>query len=59
MLAGEVSLGGTAAGSGCYATVDADTEVVLASRCGARLLAWADVPARWHDGVERGDLYGW
>jgi quercetin dioxygenase-like cupin family protein len=58
MLAGEISLGGVAAGSGCYVTINADTEVMLTSRYGARL-TWADGPASWHDGVERGDLYGW
>lgn len=59
VLAGEISLGGTAAGSGCYVTIDADTEMVLTSRYGARLLVWADGPASWQDAVERGDLYGW
>jgi quercetin dioxygenase-like cupin family protein len=59
VLAGEITLGGTAAGSGCYVTIDADTGVRLTSRYGARFLAWADGPAGWHDGVERGDLYGW
>ncbi|HWB48476.1 MAG TPA: hypothetical protein VG651_05160 [Stellaceae bacterium] len=59
VLAGEIRLGRTTAGSGCYVTIDPDTELDLASRYGARLLAWADAPARWTDGSERGDLYGW
>ncbi len=59
VLAGEIRFGDAAAGSGCYVTVTADTALDLASRYGARLLAWADGPARWDDGVERGDLYGW
>jgi hypothetical protein len=59
VLAGEILLAGAAVGSGCYVTVDAEAEVNLASRYGARLLAWADGPARWQDGAARGDLYGW
>ena len=59
VLAGEVRVGDLAAGSGCYVVVDADTELTLTSRYGARLLAWADGPVRWTDGVERGDLYGY
>jgi hypothetical protein len=59
VLAGEIRAGDEAAGSGCYVTVDADTEMTLASRYGARVLAWADGPVRWLDGAKRGDLYGW
>jgi len=59
VLAGELRAGEAAAGSGCYVVIDADTELTLSSRYGARLLAWADGPARWLDGAERGDLYGY
>jgi len=59
VLAGEVKVGGEAAGSGCYVTIDADTELEVSSRYGARLLAWADGPVRWLDGAERADLYGY
>ncbi|HXC30160.1 MAG TPA: hypothetical protein VNV38_19560 [Stellaceae bacterium] len=59
VLAGEIRAGDEAAGSGCYVTVDADTEMTLASRYGARVLAWVDGPVRWLDGAKRGDLYGW
>ena len=48
----------TAAGSGCYVVIDAETELTLSSRYGARLLVWADGPVRWLDGVARSDLYG-
>jgi hypothetical protein len=59
VLSGEVRVGDAAAGSGCYVVIDAETELTLSSRYGARLLAWADGPVRWLDGVERGDLYGY
>jgi hypothetical protein len=59
VLSGEIHAGDAAAGSGCYVTIDAETELALSSRYGACLLAWADGPVRWLDGVERGDLYGW
>jgi len=58
VLSGEIRVGETAAGSGCYVVIDAETELTLSSRYGARLLVWADGPARWLDGVARGDLYG-
>jgi hypothetical protein len=59
VLSGEISVGETAAGSGCYVVIDAETELSLSSRYGARLLAWADGPVRWLDGAERSDLYGY
>jgi hypothetical protein len=59
VMSGEIRAGDVAAGSGCYVTIDADTEMTLSSRYGARLLAWADGPVRWVDGASRGDLYGW
>jgi len=59
VLSGEIRAGDEAAGSGCYVTIDAETELTLSSRYGARVLAWADGPVRWLDGASRGDLYGW
>lgn len=59
VMAGEIRAGDEAAGSGCYVTIDAETEMTLSSRYGARVLAWADGPVRWLDGTPRGDLYGW
>jgi hypothetical protein len=59
VLSGEIRAGDAAAGSGCYVVIDAEIELGLSSRYGARLLAWADGPVRWLDGVERGDLYGY
>lgn len=59
VLSGEVRAGDEAAGSGCYVTIDPETEMTLTSRYGARLLAWADGPVRWLDGASRSDLYGW
>ena len=58
VLAGEVRIGHERAGSGCYAVIDADTELAIETRYGARLLAWADGPVQWLDGAARGDLYG-
>jgi len=58
VLAGEVSIGATRAGSGSYVVIDAETELAIDSRYGARLLAWADGPVRWLDGNQRADLYG-
>ena len=59
VLSGEVRVGDAAAGSGCYVVIDAETELSMSSRYGARVLAWADGPVRWLDGGERGDLYGY
>lgn len=59
VLSGEIRAGDEAAGSGCYVTIEADTELTLSSRYGAHVLVWADGPARWLDGREHGDLYGW
>jgi len=59
VLAGELRVGDEAAGSGCYVTIDAETELTMSSRYGARLLAWTDGPMRWLDGEARDDLYGW
>lgn len=59
VLSGEIRAGDEAAGSGCYVTIDASTEMTLTSRYGARILAWADGPVHWLDGAARGDLYGW
>ena len=59
VLAGELRVGDDAAGSGCYVTIDAETELTMSSRYGARLLAWTDGPMRWLDGEARDDLYGW
>ena len=59
VLAGELQVGDEAAGSGCYVTIDAETELTMSSRYGARVLAWADGPVRWLDGKMRDDLYGW
>lgn len=59
VLAGEVRVGDAVAGSGSYVTIDAETELGLSSRYGARLLAWADGPVRWLDGGARADLYGY
>jgi hypothetical protein len=58
VLSGEIRVGETAAGSGCYVVIDAETELTLSSRYGARLLVWADGPVRWLDGAARDDLYG-
>jgi hypothetical protein len=44
VLPGEIRAGETAAGSGCYVVIDAETELTLSSRYGARLLAWPTAP---------------
>lgn len=59
VLSGEIRAGDETAGSGCYVTIDPETEMTLTSRYGARVLAWADGPVRWLDGAAAGDLYGW
>jgi hypothetical protein len=59
VLAGEIRVGAEAAGSGHYVVIDEDAELTLSSRYGARLLAWADGPVCWLDGVARDDLYGY
>jgi hypothetical protein len=59
VIAGEIRLGDAAAGSGCYVTVEPETELTLSSHYGARLLAWSDAPIAWLDGKEGADPYGW
>jgi hypothetical protein len=59
VLAGEIRVGEASAGSGHYVVIDAETELTVSSRYGARVLAWADGPVRWLDGATRGDLYGY
>lgn len=59
VLSGEIRAGDEAAGSGCYVTIEAETEMTLTSRYGARLLAWADGPVRWLESGSCDDLYGW
>lgn len=58
VMAGGVQVGDLQAGSGCYVVIEAEAELCIASRYGARVLAWADGPVRWLDGAPRGDLYG-
>lgn len=58
VISGELRLGEERAGAGCYVVIEADAELEIESRYGARVLAWSDGPAQWLDGEARGDLYG-
>jgi hypothetical protein len=58
VMGGDVSVGNHEARGGCFACIDPDSEVMLSSRYGALLLAWAEGPIRWSDGEPRPDLYG-
>jgi len=59
VLAGRVEIAGREAEAGSYVTIEGGTRIDLASRYGARVLAWADAPVTWTDGPDRlADLYG-
>ncbi len=55
---GDVRIGGRAATAGSFVIIEPGAEVVLSSRYGALLLAWAEGQVRWSDGKARPDLYG-
>jgi anti-sigma factor ChrR (cupin superfamily) len=55
---GDVLVGNRDAKAGSFVCLEPETEVVLSSRYGALLLAWAEGPVEWSDGRPRPDLYG-
>jgi len=59
VLAGRIEISGQAAEAGAYISIEGDSAVDLASRYGARLLAWSDAPITWTDApTPLSDLYG-
>ncbi len=64
ILAGRVEIDGKDAEAGAYVSIEGGTRVEIASRYGARVLAWADAPVTWTDGdapdaaKALADLYG-
>jgi len=38
--------------------IEPNTEVTISSPFGCRLLAWAEGPVAWSDGISLPDLYG-
>ena len=57
VLGGDVCVNGTRAGGGGFVVLEPGTDVEVSTRYGARLLAWAEGPARWLDGRTCPDLY--
>lgn len=55
---GDVQVGTAVAQAGSFVVIEPGTEVTIHSRYGALLLAWAEGPIAWSDGVARPDLYG-
>jgi anti-sigma factor ChrR (cupin superfamily) len=55
---GDVRVGDATALAGSFVIIEPESEVVMSSRYGALLLAWAEGRAEWSDGIERPDLYG-
>jgi hypothetical protein len=58
VVGGDVLVGNHEARGGSFVCIDPDSEVMLSSRYGALLLAWAEGPIQWSDGKPRPDLYG-
>jgi hypothetical protein len=58
VLGGQVTLNGMTAGPANFVIVEADTEIVLVSEFGCRLLAWADGPTHWTEQRQAADLFG-
>ncbi len=58
LLAGDATVNGTVLTGGCFCITEPDTELAVDTEYGARLLAWAEGPVEWRDGVARPDLYG-
>ena len=59
LLAGDATVNNTALTGGCFCITEPGTELSIATDYGARLLAWAEGPVEWLDGVARPDLYGY
>ena len=62
VVAGDVTVNGTRATGGSFVVMEPGTEAHASSEFGALVLAWADGPAAWADGVpaaeRRPELYG-
>ena len=58
VIAGGATINNVAATQGMMVVIEPGTEVTIDSRFGCRLLAWADGPIDWLDGVEKPDIYG-
>jgi anti-sigma factor ChrR (cupin superfamily) len=58
VLGGDVWIGNHEAKGGSFVCIEPDSEVMLSSRYGALLFAWAEGPMQWSDGKPRPDLYG-
>jgi hypothetical protein len=55
---GAISINGQVAHANCFVIIEPQTEVGIASRFGARLLAWAEGPARWLERRDTPELFG-
>ena len=58
VLAGGAIINNIAVPIGAVVVLEPNTEVSIESRYGCRLLAWADGPIEWLDGVALPDIYG-
>jgi anti-sigma factor ChrR (cupin superfamily) len=58
VLGGEVRIGDTRAAGGSFVILEPGATAEITSDYGARLIAWADGPVDWLDGLGRPDPYG-
>lgn len=58
LLGGDLKVSGVNVSGGSFVVVEPATELDIVSTYGARLLAWAEGPASWTDGISRPDCYG-
>ena len=58
LLGGDIRIGDKTALAGSFVIIEPGSEVVMSTRYGALLLAWAEGRIDWSDGTARPDLYG-
>lgn len=58
VLAGSTQINNKPVPTMGFAVIEPNTEVTISSTFGCRLLAWAEGPVAWSDGISLPDLYG-
>ena len=58
VLAGSAQINNQPVPTMGFAVIEPKTEVTISSPFGCRLLAWAEGPVAWSDGLSLPDLYG-
>ena len=58
VLAGSAQINGKPVPPMGFAVIEPNTEITISSLFGCRLLAWAEGPVAWSDGISLPDLYG-